>query len=383
MRKQNIVAVITHNSQGGAQEALARLCKRLAQRDHNVTLWYLYKNGTRAPTDVSSQFVLETENPSFLDYLKIPFLLAKKLARHRPNVIISFLPLANVLTQSIGWVLRIPVRIASQRNPVQTYNRPMQLVDWYVGTIGCYTHNVLNSSDVRQSVNGYPWPYRFRTRIIHNGIEPTSFDKGRRAEARSHFQINASEVALVSIGRLTKQKNQAFLIQILGALDGFRLLLAGAGPELDRLRVEALRMGVADRVSFLGAIQQSDTKRLLFAADIFALPSLYEGQSNALLEAMSAGKPIVTNDIPSHRETLIDQHLEAGIVLPTTSPEQWISTLRELAQNRQKREQFGKLAQRRVQIFSLDRMCTAFERTIESSKSGGTKKHRDDVAQLS
>jgi len=376
MHRQRIVAVITHNDQGGAQEALCRLCKELANRGHSVKIWYLYKKQESVDPGVPYQFVIDRDACSLKDYASISFSLAKGLSRERPNVLLSFLPLANVLTQTLGWFFGIPIRIASQRNPVQTYSRAMKALDWYFGTVGCYTDNVVNSSDVNNSVQGYPWPYRYRTRIIHNGIDPRTSRNVDRSHARSQFDLDANETALVSVGRLSKQKNQSFLIQILGALSGFKLLLAGEGPEHERLRTEAERMGVADRVIFLGSLKQSDTQQLLWAADIFALPSLYEGQSNALLEAMLSGRAIITSDIPSHRETLVDKQMEAGIVLPTSKPDVWISTLSELADSEHKREKLGKLAQQRVKAFTLERMCLAFESTMESTRLRTTSKRR-------
>ena len=366
MQVLTITAVITHNDRGGAQEALSRLCHSMTKRGHDVSLCYLYQKGKAIDDSVPHHFLLEKEQPSKLDYLSMPFLLRRRLLQRRPDAIISFLPLANVLSQSIGTILRIPARIASQRNPVQTYSRCMRFLDWYVGSVGVYTDNVLNSSDVEQSVRDYPWPYRYRTRVIPNGIDPFDETEGSRSQARSRFHLDDEEIALVSIGRLAKQKNQAFLIQALGALKGFRLLLAGTGPEEAKLRLDAERMGVADRVSFLGGLNQLDVKHLLRAADIFALPSLYEGQSNALLEAMSAGKAIVTSDIPSHRDTLIGPGIEAGFALPTANPGRWIATLLDLAQDWEKREALGQRARRRVQDFSLDTMCSGFESVIEA-----------------
>lgn len=369
MAREKIVGVITHNDQGGAQEALYRLCSALSDRGHSVSLWYLYKKRPLPRTDLPTKVVLETAQPSAIDYLRITSRLWWMLAQTRPAAVISFLPLANVLAQTLAWTCRVPIRIASQRNPVQTYSGPMQMLDWYFGTSGSYTHNVVNSSDVRLSVQGYPWPYQYRTQTILNGVAPFPICDVARSKARSMFQLAPDDLALVSIGRLTKQKNHMFLIQILGALKKVKLLLAGSGPEQAKLALEAERMGIGNRVHFLGSLHRGDTELLLQAADIFALPSLYEGHSNALLEAMSAGKPIVASDIPSNRETLTDGHRQAGIVIPTTEPKQWIDTLNELTGSIEKRRALGKSAQDRAAIFSIDAMCSGFERLIKPRSS--------------
>ena len=62
-------------------------------------------------------------------YMSIIARLARMLFRERPSTLISFLPLANILGQTLAWINRIPVRIASQRNPVQTYSKTMQVLD--------------------------------------------------------------------------------------------------------------------------------------------------------------------------------------------------------------------------------------------------------------
>jgi len=369
MKARKIIAMTTHNASGGANEALARLCSGLIQRGHEVSLWYLYKKKDSNPPVAKFKYITTTDKPNLFTYLTIAFRFSILLLKHRPDALISFLPLANVLGQTTAWIYGIPVRIASQRNPVQTYSKTMQMLDLYVGTCGSYTHNVVNSSDVLASVSGYPWPYRFRTKVIYNGIDPLSLGDTDRSSTRRRFQIEDDETALVCVGRLTKQKNHAYIIQILASLKNFRLLIAGSGPELQRLRMEASRMGVSRRVRFLGILSQPEMRSLLDAADVFVLTSLYEGQSNALLEAMSAGKAIVASDIPSNRETLIGDQTEAGFVLPITEPDRWTTTLAELGGNVSKRRQLGKMAKIRARRFSLGEMCTGFERMIEASLS--------------
>ena len=68
---------------------------------------------------------------------------------------------------------------ASQRNPVQTYMQIMKVLDLYLEHVS-YTDNVVNSSDVLTSVSRHPWPYRLRTRLIYNGINPPSLDNWDR-----------------------------------------------------------------------------------------------------------------------------------------------------------------------------------------------------------
>ena len=361
--KHRILTLITHNQIGGAQEALARLSQALEKRGHDVEMWYLYHREPAIETEVGSRIILTGKRVGIFDYPKIFFRLGMAMRRFQPNIVISFLPLANIVGQTLAWTASVPIRIASQRNPTETYGGIMRALDWYVGTCGSYTHNVANSNDVLSSTDAYPLPYRFRRHVVYNGIEaiPSPLD---RSAARAKFGLADEETALVTVGRLTNQKNQAFLVQLLGRLDGFRLLICGDGEEKENITEEIARMGVKNRVDLLGSLKQREVRDLLSAADIFTLPSIYEGQSNSLLEAMTAGVPIIASNLNTHRETLGEGRDASGILLPLAEPELWISTLSDLAVRADRRRSYGQRAIERSKFFSVDRMCTAFEEII-------------------
>lgn len=243
----------------------------------------------------------------------------------------------------------------------------MRILDWYVGTCGSYSHNILNSADVKQSIDRYPMPYRYRTSVVYNGV-PKFVSNVGRDDARSRFGLERGDVALVSIGRLTKQKNQIFLIQLLGVLENFILLIAGDGPEYNTLQQEAESMGVGHRLRMLGGLDEETRDALLSATDIFAMPSIFEGQSNSLLEAMAAGKPVIVSDLACHRETLGEGARKAGYVVPITEPNRWISALVALGQSEAVRRDYSKRAKKRIDFFSVDRMCSGFESCLPKTR---------------
>ena len=106
------------------------------------------------------------------------------------------------------------------------------------------------------------------------------------------------------MSRLAPDKGLEYLIEAAAILVragcNFRIVIAGDGPVRTRLEELARSLGVADRVAFLGF--REDVSDLLAACDLVALPSLREGLSIALLEAMAAGKPIIATSIGSNRE---------------------------------------------------------------------------------
>ena len=145
---------------------------------------------------------------------------------------------------------------------------------------------------------------------IPNGLPPDRIQATKtREEMRRELGIAADETVLFSAGRLAPQKGFEYLmrsvVQLRSALPHpFRVVIAGEGELGEPLKSLCAQLGIEPYVQFLGFRQ--DIGNLLAAADIVVLPSLWEGLSIALLEAMAAGKPIVTTRIGSNFEVVVD-----------------------------------------------------------------------------
>jgi len=131
--------------------------------------------------------------------------------------------------------------------------------------------------------------------VIENGVRP--IDRHPRAAARDRLAVPASARVVVCIARLVAQKRHDLLLAGWPAVpDDALLLIAGAGATEDRLRRQAHELGLRDRVRFLG--ERSDVDWLLSAADVAVLPTDWEGLPISVLEAMSAGVPVVASAVP-------------------------------------------------------------------------------------
>jgi teichuronic acid biosynthesis glycosyltransferase TuaC len=111
---------------------------------------------------------------------------------------------------------------------------------------------------------------------------------------------------LACVGALIPRKGQTYAIDAVPLLPEAILLLAGHGPDEAALRSQAERLGVADRVRFLGAVPHDRLPIILNAADVFVLPTASEGLANAWVEALACGTPVVTTPIPGAVELLTD-----------------------------------------------------------------------------
>lgn len=160
-----------------------------------------------------------------------------------------------------------------------------------------------------------------RLSIIRNGIDLT------RLEPRGS-QVFSDVPRILCIGRLTRQKGQDILLRALAPLHRpWHLDLIGEGP--DRLALERLAesLGIAPRVTFTGSVP--DVAERLTRADLVCIPSRWEGQSLALLEAAGSGVPILAQDLPVFRESFDETMM--GYV-PSSDPKVWTRALEEIFQ---------------------------------------------------
>jgi glycosyltransferase involved in cell wall biosynthesis len=149
--------------------------------------------------------------------------------------------------------------------------------------------------------------------MVSNAIEPFS-DAAGRAQARSRLGLKEEDVAIGFVGRLSRQKGLTLLLHAIATLPrdlGFRLVVVGAGPLAASGRELAASLDIAHRIDWLGAVA---ARPLLRGFDIFVQPSFYEGASYSLLEAISAGLPVIASNTGSVPDLV--RHGETGFVVP-------------------------------------------------------------------
>lgn len=154
-----------------------------------------------------------------------------------------------------------------------------------------------------------------RVRVLRNGVDLQQFKPVDPAEARRQYGVTGT--VLVSVGGLIPRKGHDLTIAALAQLPGATLLIAGEGPEHAALVDLAGRLGVAERVRFLGRVAHGDLPTLYSTADAMVLASSFEGWANVLLESMACGTPVVAFDAGGTSEVVSDP--AAGILLADRS----------------------------------------------------------------
>jgi glycosyltransferase involved in cell wall biosynthesis len=196
---------------------------------------------------------------------------------------------------------------------------------------------------------------RGKIRIIPNGVDTELF-----APAAAE---GAPRRGIVYVGRLSPEKGVTHLLGAFALLaadrPGLVLRLYGEGPEEASLRKKAESLGLKGRVEFAGAVGAMEVREALGTAEVVVQPSLVEGISCALLEAMAMECAVVTTDIPANRSVMRDG--EEGLLVPTADPAALAEGAGRLLDDREAAARLGKAARRRArERFSMESVARRY-----------------------
>jgi len=183
-----------------------------------------------------------------------------------------------------------------------------------------------------------------KVRVVHNAIAVERFgdlpDEGLRRELTGDTQRSI----VLTVARLDTQKGHRYLLEAAVGLTEAVFVFAGDGVERAALEAQARELGVASRIRFLG--QRDDIARLLASADVFVLPSLYEGLPITVLEAMAAGTPVVATAVDGTAEAVVDG--ATGILVPPAHSAALSTAIRSVLTDRDLAARFSAAGRARV-----------------------------------
>lgn len=196
-----------------------------------------------------------------------------------------------------------------------------------------------------------------RMEVLYNGVDTGSF---RPRDALSQAGASDGRLRIGSVGRLVPVKNYTLLLNAFARLPPgeCQLILVGEGPERGALESLADGLGIRDRVEFAG--HRDDVPDLLRTLDIFVLPSLSEGMSNTLLEAMATGVAVVASDVGGNREIIESER--SGLLFRSGDTAAAAAQLLRLITNPELRRAVGGAGAARVRgTFSIEAMLGRYE----------------------
>jgi glycosyltransferase involved in cell wall biosynthesis len=352
---------------------------QLAQKGWQITVFCLTERGDRAEelenagVRIASGPPIARDKRSPLAYALHLIVASSKLyglmREWKPRIAHFYLPAPYLVGAPVAIAARIPIKIMSRRSlsdyqvrwpGVRQLERLLhRRMDAIVGNCRAVL-NQLISEGVPES----------KLRLIYNGLDNTPGPQVGRVTAREMLGLEQDAFVVVNVANLLPYKGHRDLIEGLASIarelpDPWHLLCAGRdGGVRSDLEILVRKRGLTGNVRFLGLSLGVDL--LLAAADIGALtPIANEGFSNAILECMQAGLPMVATDIGGNSEAVLDG--ETGFVVPAYKPAAIGQSVLKLASDPQLRKRFGKKARQRVRYeFALEKWTDAQDGLYQS-----------------
>lgn len=200
-----------------------------------------------------------------------------------------------------------------------------------------------------------------KVRTIYNGVDTMRFAPGNRAAARRALALPEDWSVAGTVGRLDPVKDQAGLIRAFAQTPNngkSALVIVGDGPSRPELEAVIAELRLGDRVRLLG--ERDDVPLVLQSLDVFVLPSIGEGISNAVLEAMSTGLAVVATRVGGNVE-LVREGVTGCLIEPRRTEALAQALTAYLGEPARAREHGVAGRQRAVGEFGLERMLSAYE----------------------
>lgn len=361
-----IVQVQTQAEAAGAQRVSTMVGEGLRAHGHDVRTVFMYRKTAAYDADPHADFVMREPPGGFAGQLRAAAGLIAYLRAARPDAVISYQHYGNVFGTIGGRLAGARHIVANQSGAPQKKGMPgvATLLDKWMGSLGLYQANVVNSAWTEAQFAAYPAAYRKRLRRIDHGVAAPQGNYDKQA-ARAAFGLPADAWLAVSTGRLTADKNHAALVGALPRLAGLNVAIAGAGPEHDNLLAFAGSRGVADRLHFVGEVAPARIFEFLAAGDVFAFPSTNETFGLSVAEAAVAGLPVVANDLSVLREVLSTSAGEpAALFVEKGDAAGFAKALADVVDDQALAERLASSGRQLADRYSPAAMCRAYENLL-------------------
>jgi glycosyltransferase involved in cell wall biosynthesis len=357
------VHLIAHNGAriwGGAERATCLLLAGLQRRGHRIEL---YCNDARV-MERARALGLPTRRVRLGGDIALPDALrcARLLRRERPDVLLigTFRKLGlAALAGRLARVPRIVARIGLETDTPRSWKYRFVLARWVDAV-------VLSTDRIRQHYLALPGWTEERVATINHGVRPPVRTREPGAVRRS-LGLEPQQRVIGTVARLAEQKRLDRLLHALAGLpDDVHCIIAGDGELRGSLERLARELKLDARVHFLGL--RDDVGDVLAALDVFVVASDREGMSNAMLEALAAGVPVVSTPVSGAAEALepFPDGDTPGEIAAFSGDALAAATARVLGDPQRRAAMANAALQRAHTRFDFERMLDAWERVLST-----------------
>lgn len=348
---KKVAFILGSMSRGGAERVISILSNQYVEQDWNTDIALLLSYQVDYELDDRIR-VLNFAGNTTNRILRAPMWLwniRKYVKTEKPDTIVSFVARINVLVLLACLGLKTKI-VVSERNDPCFDGR---------GAVTRILTKMLYPKAEKVIFQTRRVKDQFNEKVQRNGVvipNPISVSVSTKKER---------EKKIVSVGRLTQQKNQKMLIEAFAAAvtkyPEYALYIYGEGDLRQELENKAKELGVSDKVFLPGNLLHVHEE--IANAEFFVLPSDYEGLSNALLEAMVMGLPCISTDCAGSDEYI--QNGKNGLLIPVGDTKAMVNAILYMMEHAEEREMFGTEGKRVSDIVSMENVMKKWHEVID------------------
>ena len=388
-----ITFVTSTLTSGGAERVISLLANNFAGRGYEVEMIAL--------TSISPDYYTLNPKVRFIHADKVSkgglfgelWWFRKHIKKEQPDVVIAFMEAVYefVLLAPLG--TKFPV-ISSERLDPALISWPRKVLRWLL--LPTTTAHVVQTQQIKQYYNKQ---IQKKTHIIYNPVNErvfeTSYDndndddnfklkvkegeevKGDGLKGKDREEVKGDRLMvkgeerlnrIISVGRLYPQKNQKMMIEAFAKIapkfPEWSLVIYGEGHQRKALELLVERLKVKDRVLLPGRCETVIEE--VAKSKVFCLSSDYEGMSNAMIEALCVGTPVISTKVSGTDELI--RNGENGLLVDIGDTEGLAKAYEKLLSNQELREQLGKEGQKLAAQFKTDTIVDQWEKLVHRLK---------------
>ncbi|WP_251965831.1 glycosyltransferase family 4 protein [Salinibacter ruber] len=340
---EHLALVIPSLTAGGAERVAARMANHWAGERRRITV-FTFDDGSEPPfyelinavdhrpldvADVSTTLWEQVTNN-----VRRVFRLRSALNRVEPDVVIAFMPAANVLSVVAGIVTRWPVIVCEQDYP------GLYSLKWIWRVLQQLTYPLADAFvGVSQQIVQYFSSIVRKEKVIHNPVVPAKKEIGETPSSKERAPV------ICAMGRLVHQKGFDLLLRAFGKIEGehpdWTLEIWGEGEQREELKNLRSQLGITDRVRLPGLTDEPFEK--MKRAAFFVLSSRHEGFVNVVGEALACGLPVISFDCPTGPSEIIRPGID-GELVPPEDVTALAEAMHAMIENPDRRRRYGEQA---------------------------------------
>jgi len=360
-----ITFVTSTLTSGGAERVISLLANNFSERGYEVEMIAL--------TSISPDYYSLNTNVKFIHADKVSkgglpgelWWFRQHIKKEQADVVIAFMEAVYefVLLALLG--TKVPV-ISSERLDPALISWPRKVLRWLL--LPTTTAHVVQTQHIK---NYYSKRIQKKTHIIYNPVNEKVFQvKVDRLKVKDREEVEGEERLnrIISVGRLYPQKNQKMMIEAFAQVSerypDWKLVIYGEGYLREDLESLVERLKVKDKVLLPGRCETVIEE--VAKSKVFCLSSDYEGMSNAMIEALCVGTPVISTRVSGTDELIRDG--ENGLLVDIGDTEGLTQAFEKLLSNQELRAQIGKEGQKSATKFKTDTIVDQWENLVHRLK---------------